>query len=137
MSVPVVEPRPVGTTVGNSMKGINSALLLVLGAVGVAIADGNIVNWEWLAIVLALLRGALLFGVRPEWGKVGTYLPVILTVAVGVVSQLIVTLQDGGGFSTLEIIGAVVTVLTATFSSYATSNAAYSDKLANGLAVRS
>jgi multisubunit Na+/H+ antiporter MnhG subunit len=132
MSVPVVEPQPVGKTVGNSMKGINSALLLIFGAVGVAIADGNIVNWEWLAILVALLRGVLLFGVRPEWGKVGEYLPVALTVLVGVVSQLIVTLQDGGGFSAVEIVGAVVTVLTASFSAYATSNAAVSDKLKLG-----
>jgi hypothetical protein len=114
---------------GKYGKQINAAIILVLGVFVVALADGSVNTVEWLMAAVAALRGVLLFGVRPEWGKVGVYLPVIITALIGAVTQIITALQDGGGFSSAEGIGAAIVFFTAIGSTFGTSNAVESDAL--------
>ena len=116
-------------TLGTYAKGINAAIILVLGVLVTGFEDGSLNTIEYIACVVALLRGVLNFGVRPEWGKVGVYLPLILTALIGAATQLTVALQDGEGFSQPELITVLVVFFTALGSTFATSNARLSDAI--------
>lgn len=110
-------------------KALNAALLLVLGTLLVAVEDGSISTWEWVFIAVAALRGVLAFGVRPELGKFGVYLPLVVTGLVGALSQLGTVLQDGGTISLYEGVSAAIVFVSAMTSTYVTPDAKISDAL--------
>ena len=124
-----VDPQP--KTLGSFGKSINSALILVAGAFATALIPGNdgvsdISTVEIVAIVIAALRGVLVIGVLPQFGKIGEYLPLIITAALGALSQLMASL-DESGFQGYELIPVIVTFLSALGSTYFTSDAVASD----------
>jgi hypothetical protein len=110
-------------------KAINAAIILVAGVFVTGLADGHMSTAEYIAAGIALLRGVLLFGVRPEWGKVGVYLPLILTAVIATASQLIVALEDNAGISQVELVSLLIVFATAIGSTFATPNAVKSDAL--------
>lgn len=110
-------------------KALNAAIILVLGTAMVAVQDGTLNTVEIIMLVVAALRGVAAIPPKPEWGKVGIYLPLILTAVVGALTQIITVLQDGRSLSAYEIISAVIVFVSALASTYQTPDAALSDSL--------
>lgn len=117
---------------GNYAKAINAAIILVLGVLVTGLEDGSLTTVEIVMLVIAALRGVIAIGVKPEWGKFGIYLPLLLTALIGALTQLITALQDGAdGVSPAEWASIAVVFFTAVASTYATPNAKKSDALKN------
>lgn len=118
------------SNIGLYAKALNATVILVLGVFVTAYtSDTGVTMVTWVMAGVALLRGALAFGVRPEWGKYGIYVPLILTALIAALTQLITALQDGTGLGTPDILSILVVFFTSIGSSYATPNAKRSDAL--------
>jgi hypothetical protein len=120
----------IAVSIGNFAKSINAVIILVLGAFGTALADGNGVNTvEWWMIILAFLGGLANLAVPLKYRVLNSYGKLAVTALAAGVTQVISAYQDGGGIVGSEWVTVLITFFSAITSVYVSPNAAKSDAL--------